>query len=146
MTDDSTLGSELTIAIFRLNGQMLAAGESIARPAGITVAWWQVLGAVLHEPLSAPGIGRKIGITRQAVQRIVNRLVEENMLAYVPNPAHKRSPLLSPTEAGRSALASIRPGRSSFSQRIVDAFGHAELESLVSELERLSGVVEETRP
>ena len=146
MTDDSRLGGELTLAIFELNGQMLAAGESIARPVGITVAWWQVLGAVLHEPLSAAGIARKMGITRQAVQRVVKRLVDQNMLAYVRNPAHKRSPLLTPTEAGRSAVARIRPEQSAFSRRIAEAFGRPELQHLVSELRRLSEVIEKTQP
>ena len=81
----------MTLAIFKLNGQMLGAGEAIARPVGITVARWQVLGAVLREPLTVSGIGRQMGITRQAVQRIVNRLVDEGMLESSPNPAHKRS-------------------------------------------------------
>ena len=79
MAEESQLGAEFTLAIFKLNGQMLAAGEKLARPAGITVAWWQVLGAVLREPLTAVGIARQMGITRQAVQRIANRLIAEGL-------------------------------------------------------------------
>lgn len=146
MTEDSRLGGELALAIFELNGQMLSAGESLARPVGLTVAWWQVLGAVLRGPLTAAGIGRRMGITRQAVQRVVKRLVDQNMLAYVQNPAHKRSPLLTPTEAGRAAVERIRPEQSAFSQRIAESFGRSELEHLISELRRLSEVVEKTKP
>lgn len=136
----------MTLAIFKLNGQMLGAGEAIARPAGVTVAWWQVLGAVLREPLTVAGIGRRMGITRQAVQRIADRLIDEGMLESRPNPAHKRSPLFAPTEMGRAAIERIAPEQTAFSTRIIEAFGRDELEHLISELHRMSTVVEETRP
>lgn len=145
MADDSALGAAMTLAIFKLNGQMLGAGEALTRPAGITVAWWQVLGAVLREPLTVAGIGRQMGITRQAVQRSANRLMDEGMLESTPNPAHKRSPLLSPTARGRAAIARIAPEQTAFSSRIVAAFGRAELEQLICELHRLSAVVDETQ-
>ena len=146
MANDSALGGEMTLAIFKLNGQMLGAGEAIARPVGITVARWQVLGAVLREPLTVSGIGRQMGITRQAVQRIANRLVDEGMLESSPNPAHKRSPLLTPTAEGREAIERIAPEQTAFSSRIINAFGREEIEHLIAELHRLSTVVEETRP
>jgi len=134
------------LALFKLNGQMLGAGEALTRPAGITVAWWQVLGAVLREPLTVAGIGRQMGITRQAVQRVATRLVEEGMLESRPNPAHKRSPLFAPTAQGRAAIARIAPEQTAFSSRIVAAFGREELERLMGELDRLSAVIEETQP
>ncbi len=146
MASDSALGGEMTLAIFKLNGQMLSAGEAIARPVGVTVAWWQVLGAVLREPLTVAGIGRQMGITRQAVQRIADRLVDEGMLESKPNPAHKRSPLFAPTATGRAAIERIAPEQTAFSTRIIEAFGRDELEHLISELHRMSTVVDETRP
>jgi DNA-binding MarR family transcriptional regulator len=87
-----------------------------------------------------------MGITRQAVQRVANRLNEEGMLESTANPAHKRSPLLAPTTKGRSAIERIAPEQTAFSSRIVAAFGRNELESLISELHRMSVVVEETQP
>lgn len=146
MASDSALGGQITLAIFKLNGQMLRAGEAIARPAGVTVAWWQVLGAVLREPLTVAGIGRRMGITRQAVQRIADRLIDEGMLESRPNPAHKRSPLFTPTAMGRAAIERIAPEQTAFSTRIIEAFGRDELEHLISELHRMSTVVQETRP
>ena len=87
-----------------------------------------------------------MGITRQAVQRIANRLVDEGMLESSPNPAHKRSPLLTPTAEGRKAIERIAPEQTAFSSRISNAFGREEIEHLIPELHRLSTVVEETRP
>ena len=146
MAEESQLGGEFTLAIFKLNGQMLAAGEKLARPAGITVAWWQVLGAVLRQPLTAVGIARQMGITRQAVQRIANRLIDEGLLEASPNPAHKRSPLLGPTPNGREAVKQIAPQQTEFSKRMIDAFGRDEFQRLIGELHRIADVVDEVGP
>jgi hypothetical protein len=40
--------------LLRLNGLFLDVAEPIARPAGLTAAWWQVLGAVLSRPCRSP--------------------------------------------------------------------------------------------
>ena len=146
MANESVLGGELTFGLFKLYGQMLSAGEALARPVGLTVARWQVLGACLREPQTASGISRQMGISRQAVQRVANRLLTEGLLERSANPAHKRAPLLAATQAGRSAVSRIAPEQTAFSERIVKAFGRAELESLISELHRLSSVVAETSP
>ncbi|HEY0805050.1 MAG TPA: helix-turn-helix domain-containing protein, partial [Pseudonocardiaceae bacterium] len=76
-TDAATLLGDTALAVFRLNGQFLDIAEELARPAGLTAAWWQVLGAVLDEPLPVAGIARKMDITRQSVQRIADLLVDK---------------------------------------------------------------------
>ena len=97
MSDDSTNAAAFTAGVFKLNGQMLEAGERLARPVGLTVAWWQVLGAVLRRPDTASGVARQIGLARQSVQRVANRLMQEGLLESRPNPTHKRAPLLAPS-------------------------------------------------
>ncbi|NEB07254.1 helix-turn-helix domain-containing protein, partial [Streptomyces sp. SID13726] len=67
--------SRTALGVFGLNGRFLALSEELAGPAGLTAAWWQVLGAVLREPLPVAGIARTMGITRQSVQRIADLLV-----------------------------------------------------------------------
>ncbi|MCL7428809.1 helix-turn-helix domain-containing protein [Streptomyces sp. YS415] len=134
------------LGVFRLNGQFLAVAEELARPAGITAAWWQVLGAVLREPLPVAGIARAMGITRQSVQRIADLLVERGLAEYRPNPAHRRAKLLAPTEEGLAAVRRIDPGHAAFADRLAEAFGEAELADAVRLLERLSKVLEEAGP
>src|SRR5687768_12576510 len=70
--DHTEGGAELTqivLAVFRLNGDFLAAADEIAAPAGLTAARWQVLGAVLDAPRTVPEIARLMGLSRQGVQR-----------------------------------------------------------------------------
>ncbi|MFI6857086.1 MarR family winged helix-turn-helix transcriptional regulator [Streptomyces sp. NPDC050416] len=138
--------SRSALGVFRLNGQFLAVAEELARPAGLTAAWWQVLGAVLGEPLPVSGIARAMGITRQSVQRIADLLVERGLAEYRPNPAHRRAKLLVPTAEGRAAIARIAPGHAAFADRLADALGEADLAETVRVLERLSKVLDEVGP
>ncbi|MFI1565347.1 MarR family winged helix-turn-helix transcriptional regulator [Streptomyces sp. NPDC020490] len=130
------------LGVFRLNGQFLAVAEELARPAGLTAAWWQVLGAVLAEPLPVSAVARAMGITRQSVQRVADLLVERGLAEYRPNPAHRRAKLLAPTEAGRAAVGRIGPGHAAFADRLAEAFGQAGLADAVRALERLSEVLD----
>ncbi|MGX1132085.1 DNA-binding MarR family transcriptional regulator [Streptomyces glaucescens] len=140
------LFSRSALGVFRLNGQFLAVAEELARPAGLTAAWWQVLGAVLREPLPVAGIARAMGITRQSVQRIADLLVERGLAEYRPNPAHRRAKLLAPTEEGRAAVGRIDPGHAEYADRLAKALGEAELAAAVEALERLSKVLDELGP
>jgi DNA-binding MarR family transcriptional regulator len=138
MSTNSELLSAAAVAAFHLNGQFLNIAEGLARPAGLTAARWQVLGAVLSEPLSVAGIARAMGITRQGVQRLADLLVREGMAEYVPNPSHRRAKLLCPTAAGRRAIEKIKPGHSELADRLAAEVGVTELRRAVRSLERLS--------
>ncbi|MEV7614812.1 MarR family transcriptional regulator [Streptomyces sp. NPDC089799] len=130
--------SRTALGVFRLNGRFLAVSEELARPAGLTAAWWQVLGAVLHGPLTVAGIAREMGITRQSVQRIADLLAERGLAEYVANPAHRRAKLLRPTEAGRAAVERIGPGHAALAARLAAELGEEGLAETVRVLERLS--------
>ncbi len=138
------------LSVFRLNGQFLSVAEELARPAGLTAAWWQVLGAVLREPLPVAGIARVMGITRQGVQRIADLLVDRGLAAYRPNPAHRRAKLLTPTGEGRAAIARIVPQHADFAARLArELGGEEEFGRVLEAVRRLSGALEaleETRP
>ncbi|MGW5467364.1 MarR family winged helix-turn-helix transcriptional regulator [Streptomyces chartreusis] len=135
--------SRSALGVFRLNGQFLGIAEELARPSGLTAAWWQVLGAVLGEPLPVSGIARAMGITRQSVQRIADLLVDKGLAEYRPNPAHRRAKLLAPTDQGRAAISRIDPGHAAFADRLAEAMGEAELADAVRVLERLSKVLDQ---
>jgi DNA-binding MarR family transcriptional regulator len=142
MSETSGLLSGLALGAFRLNGQFLQVAEGLARPAGMTAAWWQVLGAVLREPLPVAGIARAMGMTRQGVQRIADLLVERGLAEYRPNPAHRRAKLLQPTAAGREAIAKIVPGHQEFADRLVGELGLEEAERCLAALRRLSAALD----
>ena len=142
MSEQSELLAATALAAFRLNGQFLDVAERLARPAGLTATWWQVLGAVPREPLSVAGIARVMGMTRQGVQRIADLLVEKGLAEYLPNPAHRRAKLLRPTEAGLAALHKIGPGQSEFAAKLSEEMGLNELKTTLASMTALSKTLE----
>ncbi|MEV6072885.1 MarR family transcriptional regulator [Nocardia sp. NPDC052001] len=139
---EQELFSTAAITSFKLNGQFLAIAEELANPAGLTAAWWQVLGAVLHEPLPVAGIAREMGITRQSVQRIADLLVQKGFAEYRPNPQHKRAKLVAGTEEGRAAVRRINPQHAEWAARLVAELGMDRFTRIVDSLTDLSAALE----
>jgi DNA-binding MarR family transcriptional regulator len=97
--------TELIIETFRLNGALLSRGDTLVRDIGLTSARWQVLGPVAMEgPLSVAQIARRMGLSRQAVQRVVNDLGAVGLTTYRDNPDHKRAKLVALTQRGEIAF------------------------------------------
>jgi DNA-binding MarR family transcriptional regulator len=140
-TQDLLSGAAITT--FRLNGQFLALAEDLARPAGLTATWWQVLGAVLSEPLPVAGIAREMGLARQSVQRVADILVRRGLAHYQDNPAHRRAKLLIPTVAGRDAIAHIDPAHAAAARQLAATFGEDALANAVATLRALSAALDE---
>lgn len=138
--------SGLAKTVFRLNGQLVAVAERLAQPAGLKAAWWQVLGAVLDDPLPVADIARSIGVTRQSVQRVADLLVEHHLAEYAPNPAHRRAKLLRPTDKGRAAIRRIRPPHAELAQRLADELGTELLQRTLDDLAQLSKALEAIIP
>lgn len=98
--------TELILEIFKLNGRLLSAGDQLVASLGLTSARWQVLGAIALAGVPQPvaNIARNMGLTRQAVQRIVNELEAEGFLAFAPNPHHQRAKLVVLGKSGAKAF------------------------------------------
>jgi DNA-binding MarR family transcriptional regulator len=133
--------TDLVMHAFRLNGQFLAAAETLAKPVGLTAAWWQVLGAVESGPLPVSGIARKMGLTRQSVQRIADLLVDKGLARYRPNPAHRRAKLLELTAAGQAAMNRLAATQPEWANRIAAEFDPEELAHAVAVLGRLVAIM-----
>ena len=105
----------LVIEVFRLNGDLLAAGDTFVGDLGLTSARWQVLGAIALSPVPLPvaHIARNMGLTRQAVQRLVDEMRADDLVRLEPNPHHRRAMLVVMTETGEAAYraASTRQER-----------------------------------
>lgn len=140
----SPAGASLThliIKTFRLNGLFLAAADLITVGSGLTAARWQVIGAVLRQPLSVADVARAMGLTRQSVQRLADVLVTEGLCEYRDNPAHRRAKLLAPSAAGWAALAQIHPIQADFVNRVGAAVGAGALVQANATVDRLLDVL-----
>ena len=104
--------TDLVLAVFRLNGRLLAAGDHLVSDLGLTSARWQVLGAIANAPSPQPvaWLARSMGLNRQGVQRIVNEMREDDLVELRPNPHHRRAHLVALTKRGENAYAAASPG------------------------------------
>jgi len=105
---DSTSLLPLVVAdIFELAGRFRSLGEGIAERVGQTQARWQVMSAASGGTLTVPQIARRLGVSRQNVQRIANGLVSEGWATFEENPDHRSSPHLVLNERGQTALGQL---------------------------------------
>jgi DNA-binding MarR family transcriptional regulator len=98
--------SNLVLDLFRLNSLLLTAGDRLVARLGLTSARWQILGAIAHaeRPQPVAWLARDRGANRQNVQRIVNDLHGEGLVAFETNPHHRRAQLVVLTDKGRRAF------------------------------------------
>jgi DNA-binding MarR family transcriptional regulator len=98
--------SALFLDIFRANANLVAAGDRLVAPLGLTSARWQVLGAVAMAPVpqTVAHIARDMGLARQSVQRLVNELVDAGLFEMRDNPHHRRAKLVCLTPKGKEAI------------------------------------------
>jgi DNA-binding MarR family transcriptional regulator len=117
--------SNLMLDLFRLNSLLLTAGDRLVSRLGLTSARWQILGAIVEaeRPQPVAWFARDLGANRQNVQRIINDLHKEGLVAFEPNPHHRRAQLVSLTEKGRrtfeAAMALQAPWVNSLSEGLL---------------------------
>src|SRR5262245_25944263 len=108
-TPEGDAATDVVLATFRANGLLLSAGSRLAAAERLTAARWQVLGAVAlaGRPLTVPQIARRMGLTRQAVQASVNRLLAEALAEARGNLDHRRAALIALNERGSQKYAAV---------------------------------------
>jgi DNA-binding MarR family transcriptional regulator len=79
-------------------------------------------------PQSVPSLARAQNVTRQSIQVRVNTLVQDGLVILQPNPAHKRSPLVTLTSAGKAMLERVE-------QREKEMLAHLHFSGSASELQ-----------
>jgi len=121
--------TELILETFRLNGQLLEAGDRLTAPLGLTSARWQVLGAIETEgrPLTVAQIGRRMGLSRQAVQRIVNDLKILRFVTLKDNPDHKRARLVALTPSCVETMNKLDETQARWANELAEEFSETAL-------------------
>ena len=123
--------TSLILEIFRANGALIEAGNVLTNPYGLTSSRWQVLGAIdlADQPLTVSQIARRMGLSRQAVQRIVNDLVKLEMVSLEDNLDHKRAPLIAFTRKAENAMAAINLAQTEWVNRLSEGLDAAEIDA-----------------
>jgi DNA-binding MarR family transcriptional regulator len=131
--------SELIVAIFRLNGRLLVAGDRLVAGLGLTSARWQVLGAIALSPVPEPvaRLARNMGLNRQGVQRIVGELAAEGFVELKDNPHHRSAKLVVMTAKGVQAYEAALRAQTPWVNMLGDGFDAKSIEEAGKVLDRL---------
>ena len=128
----------LVLPIFTLNGEILEAAATITALHELTPARWQVLGAVLDESLPVAEIARRVGLTRQSVQRVANDVVAQDWAHWQPNPGRRGQNLLVLTPKGRQAVAALAKEQHAWANTVGQEIGEKDLKILGTLISRLT--------
>src|SRR5262245_14871903 len=135
MTKRTPAGNALTRLMldqFRLSSLLLTAGDRLVAQLGLTSARWQILGAVVaaERPQPVAWLARDIGANRQNVQRIVNDLHKEGLVAFEDNPHHRRAQLVVLTDKGRRTFDAAMRLQAPWINQLSDGLSLKDIETV----------------
>ena len=133
-TKRTPAGATLTSLIpdlFRLNSLLFTAGDRMVARLGLTSARWQILGAIVTAERAQPvaWLARDLGANRQNVQRIVNDLERDGLVAFEVNPHHRRAQLVVLTDKGRQAFDAAMRLQLPWVNALTDGVSQKDLET-----------------
>lgn len=131
--------TNLILDVFRLNGALLAAGDSLVGDLGLTSARWQVLGAIAYAPVPLPvaHLARTMGLTRQAVQRTVDEMRVDDLVRTELNPHHRRAVLILMTNKGQAAFRAASERQARWAANLAAGLSPASIDAATLVLRRL---------
>jgi DNA-binding MarR family transcriptional regulator len=118
--------------LFRVNTLLLTSGDRLVAPLGLTSARWQILGAIVNveQPQPVAWLARSLGANRQNVQRIVNDLQREGLVAFETNPHHRRAQLVVLTDKGRQAFDAAMRLQAPWINHLADGLAVEEIDTV----------------
>src|ERR1700751_572677 len=131
--------SNLMLDLFRLNSLILTAGDRLVAPLRLTSARWQILGAIVaaDHPQPVAWLARNLGANRQNVQRIVNDLQGDGLVAFETNPHHRRAQLVVLTDKGRQAYDAAMRLQAPWINNLSDGVSVKDIETVERVIVRL---------
>jgi DNA-binding MarR family transcriptional regulator len=110
--------------VFRFRGMLLSAGEQATRDLNISVGCWQAMAVIRNDAMTVADISRRLGLTRQSVQQSVNRLCEQKLVRPLPNPNHRRAPLMKLAPDGIEVMKILYQRQGEIAARFTHRLGY----------------------
>jgi DNA-binding MarR family transcriptional regulator len=90
---------------------------------------------------TVPEAADRLGISRQAVQRTANDLVDDGLAVFGDNPRHRRSPFVQLTDEGRRVLDAITVQARRHQRALITKLDGIDLEKVRVALRHVTSVV-----
>jgi DNA-binding MarR family transcriptional regulator len=122
----------LILDLFRVSSLLSTAGDRLVARLELTSARWQILGAIAatERPEPVAWLARNMGANRQNVQRIVNDLQKQGLVAFEVNPHHLRAQLVVLTDNGKQAFDSAMRLQAPWVNELSEGLSAKELQTV----------------
>lgn len=145
---DSVTGEDvaaLVVAVYDAAAALRRLGDAEAGVAGQTQARWHVMSVISEGDWTVPRAARRLGVQRQSVQRLVDRLRDDGLVELEANPDHATSPLLRLTDRGASVLYQINRVADRWHRSVATSADAAAFRNTAEFLEWLRNAAEASR-
>jgi DNA-binding MarR family transcriptional regulator len=136
--------TSLILDLFRLSSLLLTAGDRLVARLGLTSARWQILGAIVaaERPQPVAWLARDLGANRQNVQRIINDLQKDGLVAFEANPHHRRAQLVVLTDKGSQTFDAAMRLQHPWVNGLADGLSNKDIETARRIMTALRGKLE----
>src|SRR5215213_299797 len=117
----------LVADVLECAGALRRYGDALTRPLGQTEVRWAVMSVLSGGERTVPQVARRLGVTRQSVQRVANLLAAEGLIESVTNPENARSPLFRLSARGEEVLAEITRAADPWLRRVGEELSFDDL-------------------
>ncbi|MFK8846434.1 MarR family winged helix-turn-helix transcriptional regulator [Streptomyces sp. Ac-502] len=132
------LAYEVIRRLWPLHRTVVRAVERELAGTGLTAGQRALLDTLrTHGPRTVPELARALDLDRQPVQRWVNHATELGFLEAVPNPAHRRSPLIRLTPEGTEIMSALQRSEAAWLRRVLAGVPAADVATALRVLDRL---------
>lgn len=128
--------------LYEAAGAARRVGELISGTEGQTQVRWQTMYTIASQPMTVPQVARRMGVSRQNVQRIVTDLERDGLVRFESNPDHRTSPLLKLTEQGQPILDRLNATAACAHAVQLEWFTEAEVHATRRALRQLTAMLQ----
>jgi DNA-binding MarR family transcriptional regulator len=137
----NNLASLIALESFVMSAAFRRHGDLLAGPQGQTQARWQVLRLASSDIYTVPQIARRLGVSRQSVQRLADVLIQEGLAKAADNPDHSASPLLILTPVGRGVLQRLAMVAAEYKDLVAKSCANLDLATILLEFKAINAAL-----
>ncbi len=144
MTTDGEVFTEIILEVFKVSGLLNIEGDKISEEFGLSSARWKVMGAIVksNEPVTVSEIGRVMGQSRQATQRVVDVMAKDGLVEMLDNPHHKRAKLVALTGKGAVVYEKLDKKQATWAESGAQQIQRDELDKALITLKKMATFLE----
>ncbi len=129
---------DLIIEIVATFFLLRAEGMQIGVVSSSGEGYWSVLRLLkVNGPQTVPQLARYRYVPRQSVQKLANEMLNDGVIEFLNNPAHKRSKLLRLTPKGEAVFAEMSDRIATLAETLAEQQDAAQLQNAANVVKRL---------